>query len=115
MNPGLAEVPFVIVEGVPLSPREALEYLERKEKAVEISRVVATLALNLREEQLQLLCEEHYRRLASLPPPRPVIVWIGGKLTFEQALEEVRRRTPRGKVFVGAYGGLLAELSRRLG
>lgn len=114
-NPALADMPFIVVEGIPMSPREALERLERGEMVAEITRAVATLGSSLTEEQLWLLTEEYYRRLLLKPPPRPVIVWIGGKLTFEQALEEVRLRTPKGQELMKSYDGFLKELTRRIG
>lgn len=114
-NSALADVPFILVEGIPMSPREALEHLERGEMVAEITRAVATLGSSLTEEQLWLLTEEYYRRLLLKPPPRPVIVWIGGKLTFEQALEEVRLRTPKGQELMKSYDGFLKELTRRIG
>ncbi|GAI46091.1 unnamed protein product, partial [marine sediment metagenome] len=38
-----------------------------------------------------------------------------GAMTYEQAIEEVRARTPIGREVMTSYQGLLRELTRRLG
>lgn len=114
-NPGFKDVPFIIVEGVSLSPKEAFDRLARGQTVTQIAHAMTTVRLSLVEETTRLLAEDYYRRRLLLPPPRPVIVWIGGRITVEQALEALRRRTPFSQEIVKSYQGLLRELTRRLG
>lgn len=111
-NPAFKDVPFIVADGVMLSPEDALRYLELGQMPVKITRAITILRLS--EEDLWALVEDYYRRLLLKPPPRPVIVWIGGAMTYEQALEEVRVRTPIGREVMASYQGLLRELTRRL-
>lgn len=112
-NPALADTPFIIVFGRVMSPKEALQSLRAGKLKEEIR--VATLRLrSLGLDDLFILVEEHYRRLLSKPPPYPKIIWIGGRLTYEEALEEIRKKTPRSKELARSYQSLLNEMWRRL-
>lgn len=115
VNPGFKDVPFIIVEGVSLSPKEAYDRLARGQTVPQIAHAMAALRFVLAEESLWNLAEAHYQRLLLKPSPRPVIVWIGGRMTIEQILEALRLRTPFSYEVVNSYQGLLQELTRRLG
>jgi hypothetical protein len=112
-NTALADTPFIVIFGKAVTPREALQNLKVGKLKEEIR--VAVLRLRpLSLDDLLILVEEHYRRLLSKPPPYPKIMWLGGELTYEQALEEIRKRTPRGKELARSYQSLLNEIGRRL-
>jgi hypothetical protein len=116
-NPALADVPFIVVKGKPMSPKEALESLHAGILTEEISVAVqATLGSpEMTLEELWMLTEEYYRRMMEIPRELwPKIIWIGGEMNYEEAYREVKDRTPRGREIVEGYRALLAEMRRRL-
>jgi len=115
-NPALQDVPILIVEGKPMSPREALENLKAGVLTEEISAAVkATLGSpQLTEEELWLLTEDYYRRMMQIPRELwPKIIWIGGEMNYEEAYRQVKQRTPKGREIAESYGTFLAEIKRR--
>jgi hypothetical protein len=112
-NPAFKDIPFTVADGVILTPETALLTLELSKTPVKTTRALKTVRLS--KETLGTLTEDYYKRLLLKPPPHPVIVWIGSTLTPEQALEEVKARTPTGLELMASYQGLLKELNRRLG
>jgi len=115
-RPALADTPLLIVEGKPLSPREALEHLERREMVEQVSMKMEKLRLAapIIQEELWLLTEEHYRRLLQLPPPRIAIFIMSQqkkyRFTLEECLEEVEKRTPFGKKLAENHQKLILQM-----
>jgi len=112
-NPAFKDVPFTVADGVILTPEDALRTLELSQTPTKTTRSLTISRLS--EETLWALTEDYYRRQLLKPPPRPVREWIGGAMTYEQSIEEVRARTPIGHELMESYQGLLRELTRRLG
>lgn len=115
-NPALQDVPFLMVKGKPMSPREALENLQAgiltEEISAAIQRTLGSPQITL--EELWVLAEEHYRRMMQVPKPWPKIIWIGGEMNYEEAYQQVKQRTARGREIAESYRDLLAEMKRRL-
>jgi hypothetical protein len=111
-NPALADVPFITVRGMPLTPRQALAYLERGEMVSEI--VAAMAAVGFDPNQEWQLAEAYYQGLLRLPPPRPKIIMIGQELTLEEALQHIKLRDQKGQELLQAYQGLRREMARRM-
>lgn len=115
-NSALQDVPIFVVEGKPMSPREALENLKAGVLTEEISAAVkATLGSpQLTEEELWLLTEDYYRRMMQIPRELwPKIIWIGGEMNYEEAYCQVKQRTPKGREIMESYRTFLAEAKRR--
>jgi len=113
-NPGLADVPTVVVRGQHLSARDALRWLKAGRFIVEVMEALARAGLDPTPEELWQLAEEHLKRLLALPPPRPSIAIMGQKvLSLEEMLDHVRKRTILGQEFVRSYESLLREVRTR--
>jgi len=105
--PALAKVPFLIIEGKPFSPAELIGKAQVTLSTLDVGR--------LTPEDIWTLTEEHYRRLIATSLRRPLIISIGEvAMTYEEALEHVRKRTAKGKEIVESYKSLLKEVFRRL-
>lgn len=117
-SPALKDVPFIVVEGKPISPEEALKNLKAGVLTEEISAAVqATLGSpEITLETLWILSEEYYRRLMEIPRELwPKIIWIGGEMmNYEEAYREIKGRTVKGRRIAESYRSLLEEMKRRL-
>lgn len=116
-NPALSDVPFIVVKGRPMSPKEALENLKAGVLTDEISAAIQAKlhSPELTVEELWILTEEYYRRMMEIPRELwPKIIWIGGEMNYEEAYREVKGRTPRGLEIMESHRTLLMEMERRL-
>lgn len=117
-RPALADTPHIVVEGKPVSPREALEYLERGNMVEQVLTKMETLQLSvapIMEEELWLLTEEHYRRLLQLQGPQMYTFIMGMqekkyKFALEECLEEVEKRTRFGKKLAEKHQKLILQM-----
>lgn len=112
-NPALADVPFGIVRGRSITPREALAMLQRGEAIPEVVAAMDAAGMDPPEQDWALV-EDYYRRLLQLPGPHPTIYIIGQQMTFEQALIHIRQRDAKGQELLKSYQGLTREMARRL-
>jgi len=112
-NPALADVPFGVVRGRSITPREALAMLQRSEA---VSEVVAAMNVAGMDpvEQDWFLVEDYYRKLLQLPGPHPKIYIIGTEMTLEDALRAVRRRDAAGQQLLNSYQALTREMAKRM-
>jgi len=112
-NPALAVVPFGIVRGRSITPREALAMLQRGEAVSEV--IVAMEAVGMDPpEQDWILVENYYRNLLQLPGPHPTIYIIGQQMTLEEALMHVTKKDYAGQELLRSYQGLTREMARRM-
>jgi len=112
-NPALADVPFGVVRGRSITPREALAMLQRGESVSDV--VVAMEAAGMDPiEQDWALVEDYYRKLLQLPGPHPKIYIIGEELSLEDALMAVRRRDAAGQQLLNSYQSLTREMAKRM-
>ena len=111
-NPALAGVPFGIVRGIPITPRQALAMLQRGEAVSEITAAMATAGLDPPEDWE--LAEAYYKKLLQLPGPHPKIYVIGQEMTLEEALTHIRLRDAKGQELLRGYQSLQREMARRL-
>jgi len=112
-NPALADIPFGVVRGRSVTPREALAMLQRGEAVSEV--VVAMEAAGLDPiEQDWALVEDYYKKLLQLPGPHPKIYIIGEELSLEDALMAVKRRDATGQQLLNSYQGLTREMAKRM-
>lgn len=116
-RPAIADVPFIVIKGKPISPKEASAILEQKRFVDEIR--TAMIAIKFREEELWSLTEEYYRRLLRLPPPYPVTYIIVAEekteFTLQECLAEVRQRTKFGRDLMQGYQKLIAQMLEWMG
>jgi len=112
-NPALADVPFGIVSGRPVTPRQALLMLQANQAVSEVFMAMATAGMDPPEQDWALV-EDYYLKLLQLPGPHPKIYIIGGEMSLEQALMAVRRRDAAGQELLRSYQGLTREMARRM-
>jgi len=118
-NKALADVPFGIVQGRAITPREALEKLRLGLALEEVAIALEQAGLDP-EPQDWVLTEAYYRKLLALPGPKPSIYVIsegavvGKQITLEDALMHVRRRDETGRGLLKSYQGLLGEMGQRM-
>ena len=110
---GLADVPFALVKGTPVTPREALAMLQRGEAVQEISYAISSLGAYSPQKDW-LLAEDYYSRLIRIPYPPPKIYRFEYETTFEEALTHIRYRDAEGQKLVRTYQRLLREMARRM-
>jgi len=113
-NPALADVPFAVVRGVPITPREALARLQRGEMVSEIMSALARAGFDPQPPELWRLAEEYYRQLARKAPGVKVVIIGVGEFTYEQLAQQIRLRTPLGRMLVQQYQALLREMAKRM-
>jgi len=112
-NPALADVPFGIVRGRSITPREALAMLQRGEAVSEV--IVAMEAVGMDPiEQDWVLVENYYRKLLQLPGPHPSIYIIGQEMNLEEALMHIIQKDTAGQELLRSYQGLTREMARRM-
>lgn len=111
-NPALADVPFGVVRGMPVTPRQALAMLQRGEAVSEVIAAMATAGLDPPEDWA--LAEAYYMNLLQLPGPHPKIYVIGQEMTLEEALTHIRLRDAKGQELLKGYQSLKREMARRL-
>ena len=112
-NPALADIPFGIVRGRSITPRNASALLQRGEAVSEVVAAMAAAGIDPPQQDWALV-EDYYRRLLQLPEPRPKIYSIGQEMTLEEALMHVRSRDAKGQELLRSYQGLLGEMARRM-
>jgi len=115
-HPGLADVPFMVIEGRPLTPREALSYLKAGRYTGQIINELARLGIDPPEEELPWeLAEEFWKRYAAATQPR--IYALAGYLpsmTPQEAYEHIKARDQIGQNLVKAYSSLLKFMKTRM-
>ncbi|GAH40928.1 unnamed protein product, partial [marine sediment metagenome] len=109
-QPAFSDVPFGLVQGQPITPRKALDMLQRGEAVAEVSQAMAKAGLDPPEDWE--LVEAYYRMLAALPEPKPKIYVIGTEMTMEDALLHIQRKDAEGQDLLKSYRGLLVEMAR---
>jgi len=112
-NPALADVPFGIVRGRSITPREALALLQRGEAVSEVLLAMSSAGMDPIEQDWAL-AEDYYRKLLQLPGPHPKIYIIGSEMSLEDALLAVTLRDAAGQELLRSYQGLTRELARRM-
>lgn len=112
-NPALADVPFGVVRGMPITPRQALAMLQRGEAVSEVVVAMSVVGMDPIEQDWAL-AEDYYRKLLQLPGPHPKIYIIGQEMTLEDALIAVRRRDAAGQQLLSSYQGLTREMAKRM-
>ncbi len=111
-NPALSNVPFGMIHGRSITPRQALVMLQRGEAVAEV--VAAMEAVGLDPPQDWDLAEDYYRRLLQLPGPHPKIYAIGQEMTLNEALMHIKRRDAKGSELLSSYQSLRREMARRM-
>jgi hypothetical protein len=111
-NPAFSSVPFMIVDGRPITPSEALAMLQTGRNVEEIMAGLSRIGLDLPWE----LCEEFYRRLVAARPEIKIyaIQSYVPAMSLEEALEHVRARDAVGETLVRIYNGLLTFIRERV-
>jgi len=112
-NPALADVPFGVVRGLPITPRQALAMLQRGESVSEVVLAMDRAGMDP-PEQDWALAEDYYMKLLKLPGPHPKIYIIGDEMTLEQALMHLRQRDAAGQQLLSSYQGLTREIAKRM-
>jgi len=112
-NPALADVPFGIVRGRSITPREALTMLQRGEAVSEVILAMEAVGMDPPEQDWALV-ENYYRKLLQLPGPHPTIYIIGQEMTMEEALMHIIRKDTAGQELLRSYQGLTREMARRM-
>ena len=112
-NPALADVPFGIVRGRSITPREALAMLQRGEAVPEVVAAMSAAGMDPIVQDWALV-EDYYRRLLQLPGPHPKIYTFGQEMTLEEALMHVRNKDAKGQELLRSYQGLTREMARRM-
>ncbi len=109
----LADVPFSVVHGRSITPRGLLVMLQRDEAVPEVVAAISMAGPSLPQQEWQLV-EDYYKMLLSRPGPHPKIRWIGGEMTFEEALAHVMAKDVKGRGLLLMYQGLKREMVRRM-
>ena len=112
-NPALANIPFGIVRGRSITPREALAMLQRGEAVSEVVTAMEAAGMDPIEQDW-ILVEDYYRKLLQLPGPRPKIYIIGQEMTLEEALMHVTQKDVAGQELLRSYQGLTREMAKRM-
>jgi hypothetical protein len=116
-RPAFADIPFIVVAGQSLSPRQALQQLRSGQNVSEIVSAMMRAGYDpsfVTEEEWKLV-EEYYRRLAAQPRP-PVIAQIyRPSMTYAQALNEIRARSPVGQQLAKAHLALVKQIKATIG
>jgi len=112
-SPALADVPFGIVRGMPITPRQALAMLQRGESVSEVVLAMDRAGMDP-PEQDWALAEDYYMKLLKLPGPHPKIYIIGTEMSLQQALVHLRQRDAAGQQLLNSYQGLTRELAKRM-
>jgi len=112
-TPALADVPFGIVKGRSITPREALALLQRGEAVSEIIAAMSAAGMDPIEQDWALV-QDYYRKLLQLPGPHPKIYIIGSEMSLQDALIAVTQRDAAGQELLRSYQGLTRELARRM-
>ncbi|KXB08614.1 hypothetical protein AKJ59_00710 [candidate division MSBL1 archaeon SCGC-AAA385M02] len=111
-NQALADIPIGKINGRPVSPRDALNMLQRNQSVQQVLGTLQRAGLDPVEDWG--LAEAYYRGLLEKPGPKPKIYCIGQEMTIEEALTHIRRRDREGRELLDSYRGLKQELARRL-
>ena len=108
-KPALAEVPIIVVDGIPLSLNEVL-YPTRLSTILTVEQLERLKEVTLSEEESWLLAEEHYRRLSKKPLANRIrlLSFVRSKeqpsvLSFEEILEHIKKRDAIGERMRSRY------------
>lgn len=112
-NPALADIPFGVVKGMSITPRQALAMLQRNEAVSEVITAMSQAGMDPIEQDW-ILVEDYYRKLLQLPGPHPKIYIIGQEMTLEEALMHVTQKDAEGQELLRSYQGLTREMARRM-
>jgi len=115
-NPALADVPFMVIEGRSLTPREALSYLKAGRYVDQIIEGLAKLGIDPPEEELPWeLAEEFWKRYAAARQPG-IYALVGylPSMTPQEAYEHIKARDQVGQTLVKAYDSLLKFMRARM-
>jgi len=112
-NPALADVPFGVVRGIPITPRQALAMLQRDEAVPEVVAAMSAAGMDPIQQDWKLV-EEYYMKLIQLPSPPPTIYVIGEEMTLSEALSHIRQRDITGQALLRSYQALTREMARRM-
>jgi len=112
-SPALADVPFGVVRGMSITPRQALAMLQRGESVSEVVLAMNRAGMDP-PEQDWALAEDYYMNLLKLPGPHPKIYIIGSEMTLQQALMHLRQRDAAGQQLLNSYQGLTREMAKRM-
>jgi len=114
-NPALADVPFMVIRGRPVSPREALSLLRSGRFINEVVTGLSRLGIDPEEEMWRLV-EEFYRKVAVAAPGIKIYA-LGGyvpAMSPEEALMHIRRRDEVGKQLLKMYESMLQFMKEAL-
>lgn len=115
-NPGLADVPSIIVNGVPLSPREALNMIVNGIQVEETIAALTKFGIDPTEAEMWILAEAYLKKQIAAPGPKvKVVIFQQGQqfqYSLERMLEEVKNKTDLGYKFLQIYGSLLAQMQK---
>ena len=118
-SPALADSPIGIVNGKTITPRTALQMLQRGQNVNSVINALAVIGVDP-PEQDWILVEQYYRELLAKPGKKPNIYVIpegkvtGEQMTIDQALAHIRARDAVGRSLLQSYQGYLAEISTRM-
>jgi hypothetical protein len=112
-QPAYADIPFVIVRGQSMTPRQALANLKAGRLSSEILQAMQVAGYDpayITEDEWRLA--EEYYRVMMRNPRQPVIASIGylPQMTYQQALNEISGRTPIGESLARAHLALIGQI-----
>jgi len=112
-NPSLANVPFLMVRGRPITPMDALKLALKNDR--DVLRAIRTL--DPTQEESWILAEEYYKRLASANPN--IRVFSLGRIlppdmSITEVLEHIRNRDEIGRKLMANYQRLLKFMRERI-
>ncbi len=118
-NPAMANSPMGIVEGIYLTPRIALEMLQRGQSVQGVINALAVIGVDPPEQDWSLV-EGYYKSMERGPGKTPTTYIIpqgkvvGESLSVQDALAHIRQRDAIGLSLLKSYQSYLGEMSRRM-
>jgi len=113
-NPGLADVPIVIVNGIALSPRQCVFYLKKGEMVQEITSALQAAKIDPPEDEEWKLLEAYYAR-KSVTPGFPSVISIPPyiiNMPISEILKHIRARDEIGRFLLKSQIGLMEEIRK---
>lgn len=115
-KPGLALTPLFFIQGSYISPKEALERLNRNLNVAEIKTEVNKRGLTTPEQERSLTIAHYQSLLQHKEQPR--VLWFQAPFpvpqSVEKLIEEIRNNTPIGKSLVQAHVRFLRDLKAQI-
>lgn len=113
-NPGLANVPVLMINGRPTTLSEALSMLRAGLNTDEVLKSLQSLGLD--GEETWILAEEFWRRVAAARPDVKIMALQGyvPVMSPAEALEHIRKRDEVGARLVQMYANLLSFIKERV-